>query len=221
MKILDNGIAIVETDTHIGRWIQESGRIDHDLTVQDHILPMFKPDWWVIDVGADVGSHTVAYARAAGRVLAFEPNREEFACLVYNCRHSLNVTCFPLALSSCRDMRSLMTCENVGAGYLDPYAQGPILCMPLDAIPLVRLDFLKIDVEGYEPKVLRGAYETIRQFKPIILMEMNAGALARYDCDYKGVFYDLSYLGYQWRSFAQDCDLMNTPQYDLLATPKP
>lgn len=220
MKILENGIAIVETDTHIGRWIQESGRIDHDLTVQEHIIPMFKPDWWVLDVGADVGSHTVRYAERAARVIAFEPNRDEFDCLVWNCKHLPNVTCLPLALSSCRDLRELLVCENAGAGYLAPRRTGSVQCIPLDELPLERCDFIKIDVEGYEPYVLSGAAKTIRRYRPILLLEMNAGALERYGHTYGHVFEELALAGYQWRSFAQDCDLNHTPQYDLLATPK-
>lgn len=220
MKILDNGIAVLEGDSHIGRWVQESGRIDHDLTVEKHILPMFKPEWHVLDVGADVGSHTVRYAERAARVTAFEPNRDEFACLVWNCRHLPNVTCLPLALGNQRDLRSLKTCENAGAGYLDPHEAGPVMVVTLDSLPWERLDFLKIDVEGYEMFVLGGAYLTIRRYKPIILMEMNAGALDRYGYSYTQVFAWLAHHGYTWRSFAQDVDLNHEPQYDLLATPK-
>lgn len=221
MKILDNGIAVIETDSHIGRWIQESGRIDHDLTVQDHILPMFEPDWCVVDVGSDVGSHTVRYAENAARVIAFEPNPEEFTCLVWNCRNLRNVTCLPLALSDRRDLRALLRCDNAGAGHIDPHGtDGSIMCVPLDSLPLERMDFLKIDVEGYEPRVLDGAAKTIHRYRPLILLEMNAGTLARYGADYRTIFDWLMRFGYTWRSFPQDVDLFNTPQYDLLATPK-
>lgn len=220
MKILGNDIAVLESDSHISKWIQECGRVDHDRTVELYILPLLKPEWHVLDIGADVGSHTVRYAERAARVLAFEPNPEQFACLVYNCRNLKNVTCLPIALSAVRDYRALMTCENAGAGYLDPLAAGPVMCMPLDALPLERLDFLKIDVEGYEPKVLIGGQSQIHRFRPVILLEMNAGALARYGADYRTIFAWLDSHGYAWRSFAQDCDLMSEPQYDLLATPK-
>ncbi len=48
----------------------------------------------------------------------------------------------------------------------------PISVKTLDGLNL-NVNFLKIDVEGYEPNVLRGARETIKRCKPIIVMEAN------------------------------------------------
>lgn len=220
MKILDNGIAIVETDTHIGKWIQESGRIDHDMTVQDYIIPMFQPDWTVLDVGADVGSHTVRYAERARRVIAFEPNPEEFRCLVHNTKHLPNVLCLPVALGLNDEWRKLMRCENEGAGHLHPHEDGDTWVVRLDDLNFRKLDFIKIDAEGFEWHILGGAKRTIERVRPIILMEMNAGALYRFDRTYRDIFELLASHNYGWRSFPNGCDLVNTEQYDLLATPK-
>lgn len=219
MKILENGLAVLEVDSHISTWVRESGRIDHDLTVQDYIIPMFQPDWHVADVGADIGSHTVRYAERAARVIAFEPNHDQFNCLVWNCRNLPNVTCLPLALGQSTRICKLQKCENAGAGHIGPDGDD-VAMIPMDHLPFVRLDFLKLDVEGYELFVLAGARRLIQTYRPIILMEMNAGCLARYGQTYYEVLEALSSLGYEWRSFPTSCDLMNTPQYDLLATPK-
>lgn len=219
---LHNGIAIVEGDTHISRWVVESGRLDHDLTVEGHILPLLKPDFWIVDAGADIGSHTIRYAQAApnGRVLAFEPNREEYECLIHNMKGHTNVFCYRFGLSNCIETPTLRTCDNAGAGYLDREVNGNVVCVPLDHLHLPRLDFFKLDVEGYELWALWGAQKTIAAHHPTMLVEMNAGTLARNSVTYSQIFEFLGAMGYEWRSFAQNVDLMNEPQYDLLATPK-
>lgn len=222
MKILDNGIAIVESDSHIGRWVQESGRLDHDLTVEGHILPLLRSYYWIVDAGADIGSHTIRYAQTAtaGNVLAFEPNPDEFDCLKHNLRDHGNTTCHRIALSNRTEQVELRLCENAGAGYLDRNTRGPVHCITLDSFNLPRLDFFKLDIEGYELFALQGARDTIMAHRPKILVEMNAGTLARNGITYNHIFEFLATMGYEWRSFAQDVDLLNEPQYDLLATPK-
>lgn len=220
MKILDSGIAILEHDTHISRWVVESGRLDHDLTVQDYILPMLQPHFTAVDAGADIGSHTIRYAQAVAQVLAFEPNPAEFECLKHNLRDYGNATLYRLGLSDKTEEVSLRTQENAGAGYLDRTERGSVVCVPLDSFNLPRLDFFKLDVEGYELFALQGATKTISTHLPVILVEMNAGTLARNGVRYSQIFQFLSNMGYVWRSFAQNVDLLTEPQYDLLATPK-
>lgn len=221
MKLTEQGYAVLENDSHISRWQIESGRLDHDLTVQDHILPLLKPDYWIVDAGAFNGDHTLRYAQAVpdGLVLAYEPNPEAFECLLHNTKHCLNVRPFNAALSDRREFCKFLRDTNAGGSHL-VREDGEALCKPLDEYVIERLDFFKLDVEGYELFALKGAERTIRRCKPTILVEMNAGTLARNGVKYQDIFEFLAGLGYKWESFAQNVDLLNEPQYDLLARPK-
>lgn len=221
MKITEQGHAILENDSHISKWQVESGRIDHDLTVEKHILPLLRIHDFVVDAGAFNGDHAVRYAQSVpkGVVYAFEPNWEAFECLFHNLRDHKNAMCFQAALSDRYEQVELLRDINAGASHLRR-AKGGVSCITLDSLHLPRLDFFKLDVEGYELFALKGAEQTILTHRPTILVEMNMGTLARNGVAYKDVFEFLSRMGYDWRSFAQDCDLMNEPQYDLLARPK-
>lgn len=221
MKLTAQGYAVIEDDTHIGKWVEESGRLDHDLTVEGHILPLFRSHFHIVDAGANIGTHTLRYAQVAtaGRVYAFEPNWEAYQCLVHNLRECGNTQCFQSGLSDQYEHAQFLRDPNAGGSHC-VRKKGDVPCYALDSLHLPRLDFFKLDIEGYELFALIGAQETILAHRPTILVEMNMGTLARNGVAYKDVFEFLSRMGYEWRSFAQECDLMNEPQYDLLATPK-
>src|SRR5262249_37578392 len=82
-KMLTNDIWVLEGD-QISNWVEQEGRLDHDQNFLPGILEHIKPGDTVIDVGAFIGDHTVAYAAKAKKVIAFEPNPLAFECLKYN-----------------------------------------------------------------------------------------------------------------------------------------
>src|SRR5688572_13750228 len=114
MIILGNGLAVIEGDTHVSHWVQESGRLDHDQNMLPVILPYIRPGDWVLDVGAFIGDHTIAYLDAVreGTVLAFEPNPEAFRCLRWNCKKSIN---FNMGLSDKNEILDIKLNPNAGA----------------------------------------------------------------------------------------------------------
>src|SRR5687767_9160852 len=88
MKILPNGIAVLEKDSHISKWCESEKRLDHDQNLLPVILSYVKKGDWVVDAGAFIGDHTRAYldrVGATGVVVALEPNPEAFECLKHNC----------------------------------------------------------------------------------------------------------------------------------------
>jgi FkbM family methyltransferase len=137
----------------------------------------------VIEVGANIGAHTIGIARLvgrAGRVLAFEPQRLIFQTLCANVAlNSLeNVDCYWSAVA--RENGTLSVPElsphvenNFGALQLSDVKKGvEVPCVRLDNFRhLSRLDFIKIDVEGMEADVLRGGENLVRKFKPTLYVE--------------------------------------------------
>ena len=176
------GIWVLSNDTHISKWVEQEDRLDHDHVTLQRICRHIKPGDTVVDVGAFIGDHTIAYARAthgvdSGMVIAFEPNKAPFECLSRNMAGLSHVECINKGLSDMSEKHTLISDRNAGASYLQK--GGDIETITLDSLGLKRLDFMKIDAEGMELKVLKGAEKTIAANKPTMYIEVNSAALAR------------------------------------------
>jgi FkbM family methyltransferase len=182
MKILDTGVAVLEKDSHVSRWVEQNeGKLDIAvplLTPFRHLIP---EGGAVIDVGAMIGDHTITYAQWVGPkgiVHAFEPLWAAFVCLVHNMTTYPQVAPYCLALGAQNGIVRIHREENAGRSWLaEEGTQVPM--MTLDIFQPARLDFLKIDAEGCEPAILRGGRETIAKFKPAMLVEVNAFMLEK------------------------------------------
>lgn len=137
-----------------------------------------------LDVGANIGLHTLALARhlepGGGTVLAFEPHPVNYQALLDNIdRNALNnVIVENLGLADCADV--LRGASPAGPGNWSLATEGECtfevrlerLDDYLGQHPLPRLDAVKIDVEGAEVRALRGARATIERFRPLIVFEV-------------------------------------------------
>lgn len=148
-----------------------------------------------VDVGAHVGSWSFAMAEAGFKAVeAFEPAKDTFECLKENAKEwrqeHMNLQCY-IGLTNCalgEDTRKMGMREdakyaggNTGGRYLK--GDGDVLVRPLDVYNLDVLDFLKLDVEGFEPFVLRGARATLLRCRPVVLIEEKHRMAHRYNMD--------------------------------------
>ena len=131
----------------------------------------------VVEVGANIGCHTVPMAQKAEKVIAFEPQRVLYQMLCGNIAINglHNVHAMPMALGK--------ETGTVFVPHVDYYSLGnfggvsmanegeAVLLLTLDGFQLPRCDLIKIDVEGMESEVINGAEETIRKFRPILYVE--------------------------------------------------
>lgn len=216
MRLVANGVAVISGDRLLSGWIEQTGRLDHDQGLLSFVLPWIKPGAFVVDAGANIGTHTVAYKRAVGNtgeVLAFEPNPAAFECLAHNCPDCLLVNA---GLSDKQGSTGIMlNLDNQGASFLE--GGGEIPLVTLDQFELQGLDFMKLDIEGMELQALRGAARTIRAFKPIILCELNRSALARNKATYTDVIGFLTGNGYKLQLLGNDN--LEMPQLDVMFMP--
>lgn len=215
MKILPNGIAVIEGDTHISQWVMDTRRLDHDEYTLGIVLPHIEEGAWVVDAGAFIGDHTVAYIKKAGpdgRVFAFEPNPAAYSCLCHNCPEAVTFNC---GLSDRETAVNYSPNQNAGAGHIE-FGSGDIKLVTLDSLNLRRCDFLKLDIEGCEYEALLGAQKTISIHRPIMWIEVNEGALARRNrVPYELLSFVTDTLGYEIEPFPPE----RGPQYDILCIP--
>lgn len=168
-------------DVYVGRSIQRYGEYS-ELELQFLLRAVRRGDV-VIEIGANIGAHTVPLAERvgeAGRVLAFEPQRIVFQSLCANLALNsiTNTFCFNCALSDRDGELSVPSADysrqgNFGGISMREPGQGETVpAYRLDTVcTLPRIRMIKIDVEGMEVEVIRGAEQTIRRHKPILYVE--------------------------------------------------
>ena len=173
---------------HVGRAITIWGRYEREELelLMAATAPLLARDGVCLDVGANIGNHAVFFADHFGTVLAFEPNPRCFALLQINAALKDNIECFCVGLSDADGHATLnVPPGNAGMASLagSPAAGGAaVICElrrldGLQALASRRVAMIKIDVEGHEPEVLRGARELLRRERPVVVFEQSAEAI--------------------------------------------
>lgn len=205
----------------------------------DYLAKFLAPGKTFVDVGANFGIYTLLASKLVGetgRVIAFEPTAESFAVLRRNIalNRFSNALTFKMALS-----------EKPGTAWLyygtdpvrnslgkDPCWEGggeEIVTESLDNVlqqALVdRVDVIKIDAEGAEELVLRGANNLLTAMRPVIIYEMNPEASAHLGLPEHGATRLLEHLGYEFFVQGQpgtSCSDESSPGYfNVVAIPRP
>lgn len=183
----------------------------------------------IIDVGANFGFHTLEFADLVedGQVISFEPQKLVYYQLCGNIilNGYDNITAHNIALSDEHTNLKMENLQyhstntiNIGNAHLDAYydlAYNDVEVRTLDSYEFQNLSVLKIDVQGYEPKVLDGAVETIKKHKPIIFIEVEKPQLQIYGWNESDVFSRLENLNYDIKKVIDAQHLV-----DYIAIPK-
>jgi FkbM family methyltransferase len=214
---LDNSKLFLYPGNETSRSVFVTGRYEpNEFCLLQRIL---KPGMTFIDAGANMGLYSVFAARRVGprgKVLALEPSAREFEILQKNVKLNLltnvitirkaladrasdvDLSVAPLGKSGHNTLgafgydTALDHRERVQADRLDDvvYSEG-----------LTRVDVIKMDIEGAEMAALRGAEETLRQFKPVLLIELSDRSLQHQGTGSGEVLGWLEHLGYRMFSF--------------------
>ena len=126
-----------------------------------------------VDIGAHVGEWTRSLSRKFEHVICFEPNPNFRECFNRNIKEH-NVTLHPYGLSS----HSHNASQGVNSTHLNDVLgdtepnDGDIECRTLDSFNLKDVDYVKIDVDGFEIPLLEGARKTLKTNSPTINIEM-------------------------------------------------
>ncbi len=156
------------------------------------------------DIGANAGFYTLLASSLVGKrghVYAFEPVEENLRYLREHLllNHSDNVTVIDAAVSESSGQSTFASGPNRSMGRLSPQGQIQVQMVTIDALiaqrEVARPDFIKIDVEGGELGVLKGARLTLATFKPQIFLATHGEAVHGGCCELlKSIGYRLSSL---------------------------
>ena len=156
---------------------------------QYHTHQYLKEDSVVIDAGANAGIFSVFAARQCpkGMIYAFEPSPYTFDVLSKNVAGYPNIKPVLAGLGDVTAKKNILVYPNSTTGnimedssrvpliFMEHVEKAePTMIMTVDGFVeehhIPRVDFIKIDTEGYEAKILEGARQTISKFKPVVAM---------------------------------------------------
>ena len=190
IKARDGYVLYNKNDTVVGRLIETYG--EYFETEVNVFRRFVSAGDIVLDIGANIGTHSLALAKLVGPggyVAAFEPQRIVFQTLCANMAlNSLdNVQCVNAAVGETygrlhlidpdpdipnnyggADLASLSSFASLAGAPQMPSVEQLVLD---DFLDVNRLKFIKIDVEGMEAPVLRGARKLLARFKPFLYVE--------------------------------------------------
>ncbi len=169
-----------EHDIYIGRSLQLYGEYSEGEC--EAFRQLVRPGWTVLELGANIGAHTVCIAKLVGpqgRVMAFEPQRIVFQTLCANIALNdlQNVDCLHQAVGKKSgtvimprmDYNKEFNFAGISVGMT---SEGEVVSLTsVDELELKACHFIKMDIEGMEEEAIHGACETIRRFRPFLYLE--------------------------------------------------
>jgi FkbM family methyltransferase len=191
--VINEGVALVagrdgyflvnRNDMYVGKALEKYGEYSGlEALALRHLV---KPGQNVVEVGANIGAHTVALAKAVGpqgQVIAFEPQRACFAFLQAQIalNQITNIVALNEGVGRERGHLWLPNVNYAAVGNFGGISLTPDPAKGSHAVKVVTLDerlrdlpvaLIKIDVEGMEEEVLRGGMQLIKAHKPILYVE--------------------------------------------------
>ena len=168
-----NGFWVPSNDVHIEDW-KKNKNFTQSKCLEKLITYCKNKDIkfnHVLDIGAWVGTWTMAMNSFCGRVVAFEPDPVHYECLVKNCPGDVETQ--QLAVGNDEKMIALSEDDFTQAKRV--IGEGTIPMVTVDSLNLEDVDLIKIDVEGYEMEVLKGAENTLANVD-YLMIELNNNA---------------------------------------------
>jgi FkbM family methyltransferase len=189
---------------------------DHQINtykpVIDEVTKNCKNFRTVLQAGGNCGIYTNEYSKRFKNVYTFEPDMTNMMCLTLNCINSSNIVKFQACLG---DEHSLTSIQNplelmdIGGIHVKSHNEPPkehltvesekrIPILKIDDLSLEDLDLIHLDIEGYELYALKGGVETIKKFKPTIVLELVDEHLGRFNCTREDVMKFMESIDYKF-----------------------
>jgi len=178
-------VAIFSHD-HIGLSINQYGLYEKDLL--DLVMNILNANGIgtrdiCIDIGANIGNHSLFFSQYFSSVWAFEANPRTYKLLKFNADNVGNCKTYCYAISNVSDLNVSIKQDNCNIGGsrvipldLNQNGNNEIITKRLDDLVSAdeHVSLIKLDVEGFELKCLQGALDIIRTNKPLVLLEQSS-----------------------------------------------
>lgn len=170
-----NNFYVPENDIHLDQWEEGKGFTQNKclkkfLTWCDSQHKKFNT---VVDIGAWCGTWAWELYDYSRKIYTFEPSRAHFYCLEKNMSPLADkVVSHQVAIGDSSGSVDLIETDFTQAARIDDSKIGKISMRTLDSFMIEDVDLIKIDVEGFEMKVLKGAEKTLEQCQ-YLMIELN------------------------------------------------
>jgi FkbM family methyltransferase len=190
--------------------------LDHEPKVKEFLGSRFKPGHVFVDVGANVGAYSLRALSKGMTVYSFEPNPENIKILKRNAEiNRLPAAILEFALGA-SEGTAKMSQNGATSRIVDEGIEVPVRA--LDSLNYPRVDLLKVDVEGYELEVFRGAKGTLARCHPDIMIEMHHWIGAEAEAEIFGILLANGYHFEYIDTYSQGKHLTAVPRENPAAT---
>jgi len=159
-----------DNESHIGDYFEAVKQPNYQPVHQQTAVKHCTQFRTALDIGAHVGLWARGLTDRFEKVIAFEPCDEFSEILIKNAPkvHTIH----RCALGTEQGFVKMdIAPENTGATHVVRNATGNTPMFPLDYFQLTDVDFIKIDVEGFELNVIRGGFDTFKNNDPVVIVE--------------------------------------------------
>ena len=165
-----------DTDTDFDRWILDG---EYQKRQRDAILEFVNKDGNAIDIGAHVGFWLRDMCKQFKHVYAFEPIEEVRQCLAKNVSAE-NYSTYSVGLGAKNEnLKVNYNPAETGNTHASKDGNQTITIRKLDDMNLPKIDYIKVDTEGFEIEVLKGGEKLIKEYKPFVHVEVKGKVLVK------------------------------------------
>lgn len=228
----------VKFKLHLNEWMEYALYFGIRTEDKTSLYKCVNPGQTIFDIGVNFGETILNFAKitgATGKVIGFEPMPSIYQKCLSNIslNHFHNIILEPLAVSDCNAMVGINDPlnGNSGGSYVTEHisnksvqVQAVTLDNYMNERLISKIDLIKIDVEGYELHVLRGAKQTLLKHKPLLYIELCDAHLKRAGSSSLALIVFLQALNYVIKKAdtGETITSLNMNQYqwiDILCTP--
>ncbi len=170
-----------DKESHFFPWIEDFPNTTYQQESIEESFKHIKKFNCAIDIGANIGLHTVRFSQKFETVHSFEPTSFNFKCLEDNTKSCKNVILHNVGLGEVEDQVEIsipIDSNNYGlfsivdfVDYKNELIKEKIKLFTLDSYSLSP-DLIKIDTQGFEIPVIMGAKQTLINHKPVLILEI-------------------------------------------------
>lgn len=221
--------------SNLNDWYLYFGFKDYSL---QNFYSMIKSNEIVFDIGANIGATTLVFSKIiqqSGKVFSFEPHPGSFEKLKYHVEKNelSNVEIYQVGIGAEKSTQEIFTVNERNSGMnrillnnKNDYLNGlKIDLITIDEFvmsnEIKEIGAIKIDVEGFEFEVLKGAKNTLKQFSPKLFIEIDSNNLKMNNCTPRIIFEFLENLDFELfyaKSFSKiQLENIKDEQFDIIA----